>query len=71
MSIHSPLVLLFAAMPGIGTFSYMASKPMREQAKVARLVLDGAGEKLPWRMYERLGLKRIVTAGNPSGTAGR
>jgi membrane-associated phospholipid phosphatase len=62
LSIHSPLVIVIAAMPGIGTFSYMASKPMREQAKVARLVLDAGGEKLPWRLYERLGLRRIVTA---------
>jgi hypothetical protein len=69
MSIHSPLVLVIAAMPGVGTFSYMASKPMREQAKVGRLVLDGAGEKLPWRLYERLGLKRIVTAGRSSAQA--
>lgn len=57
---HSPLVILIAAMPGIGTFSYLAARPVRSNHLLVRLVFDSAGEKLPFHVYRRLGLKRLV-----------
>lgn len=57
---HSPLVIFIAAMPGIGTFSYFASGPVRSNSLLARVAFDAAGEKLPFRVYRRLGLRRLV-----------
>jgi len=58
--IHSPLVILVAAMPGIGTFSYLVSGPVRSNRMLLRLVLDMVGDKIPLGIYRRLGLKRII-----------
>ncbi|MFN0095797.1 MAG: phosphatase PAP2 family protein [Dehalococcoidia bacterium] len=63
--VHSPLVLLLAAMPGVGTFSYLASPPMRQNTAVLRLVLDRIGQKAPARLYTRTGLRRLVTGAAP------
>lgn len=57
---HSPLVILIAAMPGIGTLSYLAARPVRSNHLLVRLVFDSAGEKLPFHVYRRLGLKRLI-----------
>jgi hypothetical protein len=60
VTIHSPLVLLVAGLPGVGTFSYLLSKPVRSEAKVARLAIDGIGGKIPGQLYRRTGLRRII-----------
>lgn len=60
MAVHSPLVLLIAALPGFGTFCYMASGPALRNHMVMRLGLDAAGLKVPLRLYERLGFRRVV-----------
>ncbi len=58
--IHSPLVLLIAGMPGIGTFAYLASRPMRTNPLLLRVGLDAALLKFPWNLYERTGLRWVV-----------
>lgn len=58
--IHSPLVLLIAGMPGIGTFAYLAARPMRTNPLLLRVALDAALLKLPWRIYERTGLRWVI-----------
>jgi hypothetical protein len=65
--IHSPLVLLIAGMPGIGTFSYLASRPMRTNPLLLRVALDAALLKLPWQVYERTGLRWVIA--RPSAAA--
>lgn len=60
MATHSPLVLLVAALPGFGTFCYMASGPILRNHMVLRLGLDAAGLKVPFRLYERMGFRRVV-----------
>ena len=60
LGIHSPLVILVAAMPGVGTFSYLVSMPVLRHFLLARVTLDMVGEKLPFRVYRRLGMKRII-----------
>ncbi len=60
MAIHSPLVLLLAAMPGIGAFSYLASKPFLANRLLCRVATDAVALKLPWQIYERSGLRYFV-----------
>jgi hypothetical protein len=60
MRLHSPLVLLFAALPGIGTFSYLASGPVLANRLLVRVAVDAILLKLPWRLYERTGLRRLL-----------
>ena len=64
MRIHSPLVILVAAMPGIGTFAYVVSGPMRSNRTLVRVIFDSVGEKVPFHLYRRVGLRRII-AGKP------
>ncbi len=63
-SIHNPLVIALAAIPGFGALAYVASGPVRSNRLLLRVVLDAALGKLPWRVYERSGARRIVTAGH-------
>lgn len=58
--LHSPLVILIAGMPGIGTFSYLASGTVRSNHGLVRLAFDTAGERLPFHAYRRLGLRRLI-----------
>jgi hypothetical protein len=66
--IHSPLVVLIAAMPAIGTFAYIASGPVRSNHLLVRVVFDSVGEKLPFKAYRRLGIRRIVAGRDAEGT---
>ncbi|HEX5167304.1 MAG TPA: hypothetical protein VFV93_17990 [Thermomicrobiales bacterium] len=58
--IHSPLVLLISGMPGIGTFAYLASKPMRSNHLLVRVGVDAVLLKLPRHVYERIGLRWVI-----------
>jgi hypothetical protein len=58
--IHAPWVVLIAGTPGIGTFAYMTSVPVLRHFLLARVAADAIGEKLPFKVYRRLGFKRIV-----------
>jgi hypothetical protein len=61
VGIHSPLVVLLAAIPGFGAFAYLASRPVRSEHLLLRVGLDSVMLKLPWRLYQRSGLRWIVT----------
>ncbi|MCC7363188.1 MAG: phosphatase PAP2 family protein [Dehalococcoidia bacterium] len=61
LRIHSPLVIMVAALPGFGTFSYLASGPVRSNRLLARVILDAVALKLPWHVYRRSGLQRIIS----------
>ena len=67
VGVHSPLVLLIAGMPGIGTFAYLASRPMRTNPLLLRVGIDAGLLKVPWQLYERTGLRWIIA--RPSGAA--
>ena len=60
LGIHSPLVLLIAGMPGIGTFAYLASKPIRSNHLLLRVGADAVLMKLPRHVYERTGLRWVI-----------
>ena len=66
-SIHSPLVVALAAVPGFGSFAYLGAKPVRANRLLLRALADAAGRKVPWRLYERIGLRRLVA--RPAGSA--
>lgn len=69
MGIHSPLVLLLACLPGVGTFAYLASKPFRSNHLLLRLALDAVLLKFPWRVYQRTGIRWLIARPLPCGPA--
>lgn len=64
---HSPLVLLLSAIPGFGAFAYLAAKPVRSNRLLMRVTLDAVMHKVPGRLYERSGMRRIIA--RPAGAA--
>ncbi len=60
VGIHSPIVIVAAALPGVGTFAYLLSWPLLSRFLLLRVAADAVGEHLPFHIYRRLGAKRIV-----------
>jgi len=58
-NIHTPLVMLIALIPILGGAAYLASKPLRRKILV-RLILDQTGQKLPFKLYTRMRLARLL-----------
>ena len=56
-NIHTPVVMGLALVPAIGGVSYLASAPLRSKM-LARLMLDQAAWKLPFKLYKRTGIGR-------------
>jgi undecaprenyl-diphosphatase len=67
LSLHSPLVAVLAAIPGFGSFAYLAAKPVRANRLLLRTVFDAALKKVPWNLYERTGTRRLIA--RPLGAA--
>lgn len=66
-SLHNPLVIALAAIPGFGTFAYLASGPVRGNRLLIRITLDALLHKVPANLYRRSGAERVITAGRPVG----
>ena len=64
-SIHSPLVIVLSAVPGFGTFAYLAAKPVRSNRLLLRATADAVLKKVPWRLYERTGLRHLIARPAP------
>lgn len=58
--IHSPLVMLVAAMPGLGTVAYLASEPIRRNRLMMRVMADAALFKLPKGLYHKTGTRKWI-----------
>lgn len=58
--LHSPLVAVLAAVPGFGSFAYLAARPVRADRLLVRLLADGSLRKTPWSLYARTGAQRFV-----------
>lgn len=69
-SIHNPVVIALAAIPGFGAFAYLAAGPVRKNRLLMRLTVDAVMFKLPWRLYERSGMRRMVVIGRSAGSFG-
>lgn len=67
VSIHSPLVIALSAIPGFGMFAYVASRPVRSNRLLVRVMADAALSKVPWGLYQRSGMRRIVARTSSSG----
>jgi hypothetical protein len=64
-TIHSPLVMLLSAMPAVGSMAYFAAKPMRSNRVLLRIVADALAQKVPWNLYTRTGLRRLIARPTP------
>ena len=56
-NIHTPLVMGLALVPALGGAAYLASPPLRSKL-LARLMLDQAAWKLPFKLYHRTRIGR-------------
>jgi hypothetical protein len=55
--VHSLPVAALAAIPGIGSFAYLAAKPFRQEPVIRAVALDQALRHTPFRAYERLHMR--------------
>jgi len=58
--IHSPLVMLVAAIPGAGSVAYLASEPIRRNRLMMRVMTDAMLFKLPKRVYLKSGTRKWI-----------
>ena len=58
-NVHTPLVMVVALVPAIGGVAYLASPPLRKKTLV-RLLLDQAASKMPFKLYTRTRLNRVL-----------
>jgi undecaprenyl-diphosphatase len=58
--IHSPLVMLVAAIPGLGSVAYLASEPIRRNRLMMRVMADAALFKLPKGLYLKTGTRKWI-----------
>ena len=58
-NIHSPLVMVLALIPGFGALAYLAARPLRRKLLI-RLMFDQAASKLPFKLYRRTGLDKVL-----------
>ena len=56
---HSPLVMVLSLIPGFGGVAYLAARPLRRKLLV-RFMLDQVAWKLPFKLYRRLRLGRLL-----------
>ena len=59
-NIHSPLVMALSLLPVLGTFAYLAARPLRNKL-LMRLILDQAARKLPFGLYRHMHLERLLS----------
>jgi undecaprenyl-diphosphatase len=57
---HHPIVILLSAIPGFGSFAYLAAKPVRSNRLLVRVTLDAVLYKVPWRLYQRSRTRRLI-----------
>ena len=56
-NIHTPLVMGISLVPALGGVAYLASAPLRNKL-LARLMLDQAAWKMPFKLYRRTHIGR-------------
>jgi hypothetical protein len=64
---HHPLVALVGAVPVAGMFAYVLATPLRDDHLLLRLAADSGLSRMPWRIHERSGSRRLLTIGRPAG----
>ena len=59
LALHNPIVILLSIIPGIGGFAYLTTGPLRRMIFI-RLMLDRIGRKVPFKLYSRSRLDRLI-----------
>lgn len=54
------MVVVLSAIPGFGAFAYLAAKPGRQSRLLVRAAVDQLMVKVPGRLYERSGARRLI-----------
>ena len=67
-NVHTPLVMLIALLPIFGALAYLGSRPLRNRL-LARLMLDQAAYKMPFGLYRKLHLSRLLVPRPATGPA--
>ena len=62
-AVHTFAVMVLGAVPGAGAFAYAAAAPLRRNITLVQVLSDQLGEKLPFGLHRRLGLKKLATVG--------
>jgi hypothetical protein len=62
-AVHTFAVMILGAIPGAGAFAYAAAAPLRRNITLVQVLSDQLGEKLPFGLHRRLGLKKLATVG--------
>jgi hypothetical protein len=68
-SIHSVPVMLLALVPALGAMAYAASETMVKRG-LGRMLLDQSAHKVPFGLYGRLRLGRIIAPRSPETGVG-
>lgn len=63
-NVHTPFVMGVALLPLVGGAAYLASRPLRRKL-VILLMLDQTAIKLPFGLYRRLRLNRLLSPAPP------
>jgi len=58
-NVHTPLVMVLSLLPVLGSFAYLATRPLWNMM-LWRLVLDQVAWKLPFGLYKRMRLERLL-----------
>ena len=59
ITLHNPLVIVLSIIPGFGGFAYLTAGPLRRMTLI-RLMIDRIGRKIPFRLYSRSRIDRLV-----------
>ena len=59
ITLHNPLVILLSIIPGFGGFAYLTAGPLRRKILI-QLMMDRIGRKIPFRLYSRSRIDRLV-----------
>ena len=63
-------MIVLSAIPGLGTFAYLAARPLRSNRLLLRTTADALLQKTLRRLYERTGLRRLIARPASSPAAG-
>jgi len=58
-NIHTPLVMVLSLIPAFGAVAYLAARPLRNKLLI-RLMLDQMAWKLPFKLYRRMRLGKLL-----------
>jgi len=58
--LHAPRVFVLSLLPGVGIFAYLAAPAVQRGGLLLRIATDAGFRAVPWHLYERSRLGRLV-----------